>query len=157
LKVQLWTIGPTDDKWLKEAYAMYEKRLVHYMPFETSYFPNVKGITKPTPELLKQEEGKRFLTKLAPTDYLVLLDEKGKSFSSVEFSQWMQKRMNSGTQQLVFAMGGAYGFSDQVYEASKEKIALSPMTFNHQMVRLIFIEQLYRAFTILKGEKYHHQ
>jgi 23S rRNA (pseudouridine1915-N3)-methyltransferase len=156
MKINLWTIGPTDDQWLKEAYSIYEKRLVHYTPFETTYFPNVKGISKPSAEQLKQEEGKRFLAKLAPSDYLVLLDEKGKSFSSVEFSQWMQKRMNSGIQQLVFAMGGAYGFSDPVYEASKEKIALSPMTFNHQMVRLIFIEQLYRSFTILKGEKYHH-
>ncbi len=156
MKTQLWTIGPTDDKWIKEAYAVYEKRLVHYTSFETNYFPYTKGISKPNPEQLKQDEGKRFLSKLNPSDYLVLLDENGKKFSSVEFSQWIQKRMNSGTQQLIFAMGGAYGFSDSVYDAAKEKISLSPMTFNHQMVRVIFIEQLYRAFTILKGEKYHH-
>jgi 23S rRNA (pseudouridine1915-N3)-methyltransferase len=156
MKTQLWAIGPTDDQYIKEGYSVYEKRLVHYTSFQTTYLPYIKNIANPTPQQLKQEEGKRFLSKLQASDCLVLLDENGKSFSSVDFSKWLQKKMNAGPSNLVFAMGGAHGFSEEVYARANDKISLSPMTFNHQMVRLIFIEQLYRAFTILKGEKYHH-
>lgn len=135
----------------------YMKRLSFYVRFEMMELPDIKNVKSLSESQQKDKEGELILSKLTPTDQLILLDENGKNFSSVGFSQELQKKMNSGVKTLVFVIGGPYGFSDAVYSKAQGKISLSAMTFSHQMVRLFFIEQVYRAFTILKGEPYHHQ
>jgi 23S rRNA (pseudouridine1915-N3)-methyltransferase len=155
MKIKLMVTGKTDEPYLIEGIEKYLKRLVHYIPFEMVIIPDLKHQAKGNVEKIKEQEGKVLLQKLHVNDYVVLLDEKGNLRSSEQFSQWVQKKMNSGAT-LVFVIGGPYGFSEEIYERANEKMSLSPMTFSHQMVRLFFTEQLYRAFTILKGEKYHH-
>lgn len=155
MKLQLWTIGKTNDTYLKEGCAQYTRRLPHYLPFEYIEIPEPKN-TKLSSDVLKKEEEKLIFDRLQDSDQLILLDEKGNEFTSAEFSQYMQKKMNSVAGNLIFLIGGPYGFSDAVYKRANGKIALSKMTFSHQMVRLFALEQLYRACTIIKGEKYHH-
>ncbi len=156
MNVKFLVIGKTDDERLHSLVTDYEKRLKHYLPFEMEIIPDLKK-TKNLSEIQQKEaEGKLVLSKISPTDLLVLLDEKGQSFSSVGFSAWLQKKMLTGQKSLVFLIGGPYGFSEEIYRRAQSKISLSEMTFSHQMVRLIFIEQLYRACTILKNEPYHH-
>jgi len=155
MKIKLICAGKTNEPYLSEGIAAYVKRLGHYIPFELIELPEIKAAGK-TNEKLKEEESKAFLAKISNTDYLILLDENGKSLTSVGFSNFLQNKMNRSVQSLVFLAGGPFGFSKELYARSNEKIALSPMTFSHQMVRLFFVEQLYRGFTILKGEKYHH-
>lgn len=156
MNVKFLVIGKTDDERLQSLVTDYEKRLKHYLPFEMEIVPDLKK-TKNLSEIQQKEaEGKLVLSKISPTDLLVLLDEKGQSFSSVGFSAWLQKKMLTGQKSLVFLIGGPYGFSEEIYRRAQSKISLSEMTFSHQMVRLIFIEQLYRACTILKNEPYHH-
>lgn len=157
MKVKLLVIGKTDEDYLIEGIEKYLKRLNHYIDFELTVIPDVKQGGKLNPEKLKEEEGKLILSKLESNDILVLLDENGKLLSSVEFADFFQKKMNVATSKLVFVVGGPFGFSPEVYKRAKEKISLSKMTFSHQMIRLLFVEQIYRAFTIIKGEKYHHQ
>lgn len=135
----------------------YQNRLKHYIKFELEIIPDIKNTKNLSEKQQKEKEGNAILNKLNATDLLVLLDEKGKQKTSVEFSEYLQKNMNSGLKQLVFVIGGPYGFSDAVYQKSQGKISLSKMTFSHQMVRLFMMEQLYRAFTILRNEPYHHQ
>lgn len=135
----------------------YQKRLFFYIKFDLEIIPDIKNVKNLSEAQQKEKEGELILNKLAPTDQLILLDENGKSFGSVKFSEELQKKMNSGIKTLVFVIGGPYGFSDAVYAKAQGKISLSAMTFSHQMVRLFFIEQLYRAFTILRNEPYHHQ
>ena len=135
----------------------YQKRLSFYVKFDLEIIPDIKNVKNLSERQQKEKEGALILSKIGPTDYLVLLDENGKSFSSVDFAEEIQKKMNSGIKTLVFVIGGPYGFSAEVYEKAKGKIALSEMTFSHQMVRLFFTEQLYRAYTILRNEPYHHQ
>lgn len=135
----------------------YQNRLKHYIKFELEIIPDIKNTKNLSEKQQKEKEGDAILNKLNATDLLVLLDEKGKQKTSVEFSEYLQKNMNSGLKQLVFVIGGPYGFSDAVYQKSQGKISLSKMTFSHQMVRLFMVEQLYRAFTILRNEPYHHQ
>lgn len=157
MTIRLIAIGKTDDRHLLALIDEYVKRLSFYVKFELEVVPDIKN-AKNLPELQqKEKEGELILSKTQLSDYLVVLDENGKSFTSVAFSQELQKRMNSGIKTLVFVIGGPYGFSDAVYARANGKIALSAMTFSHQMVRLFFVEQLYRGFTILKGEPYHHQ
>ncbi|WP_045458515.1 23S rRNA (pseudouridine(1915)-N(3))-methyltransferase RlmH [Sporocytophaga myxococcoides] len=156
MKIKLLVVGKTEEDFMNEGIDKYISRLKHYISFEFITIPDVKGGSKLTTLKLKEEEGKLILAKVTAGDQLILLDEKGKDFSSREFSGFIQKKMNSGAQALIFVIGGAFGFSDEVYEKAKDQISLSKMTFSHQMVRLFFTEQLYRAFTILKGEKYHH-
>ena len=157
MTIKLLAIGKTDSTQLQQLIAIYEKRLGHYINFNLTLIPDLKKTKNLSKEQQKTKEGELILKQLTNTDTLVLLDEGGKQFSSVEFSAYLQKKMNSGLKQLVFVIGGPYGFSDAVYKAASGKISLSKMTFSHQMVRLFVIEQLYRGFTILKNEPYHHQ
>ena len=157
MKIKLLCIGKTDDKNLVKLKTNYQLRLRHYIKFELEIIPDIKKTKNLTENQQKELEGELILKKLKPTDQLILLDEKGHEFRSVEFSRFLQKKMNSGAKQLVFVIGGPYGFSDAVYKKATGKVSLSKMTFSHQMIRLIFVEQLYRAFTILKREPYHHE
>jgi 23S rRNA (pseudouridine1915-N3)-methyltransferase len=135
----------------------YTKRLSFYIKFDLEIIPDIKNVKNLSESQQKEKEGELILAKLAATDQLILLDENGTTFSSVGFSDYLQKKMNSGAKTIVFVIGGPYGFSDEVYQKAQGKISLSLMTFSHQMVRLFFIEQLYRGFTILRNEPYHHQ
>ncbi|WP_396637601.1 23S rRNA (pseudouridine(1915)-N(3))-methyltransferase RlmH [Maribacter sp. R77961] len=157
MTIKLLAIGKTDSTQLQQLIAIYEKRLGHYINFKLEVIPDLKKTKNLSQQQQKAKEGELILKQLTNTDTLVLLDEGGKQFNSLEFSQYLQKKMNSGLKQLVFAIGGPYGFSDSVYKAASGKISLSKMTFSHQMVRLFIVEQLYRGFTILKNEPYHHQ
>ena len=157
MKIKLLAIGKTDDKSLQTLIETYQNRLKHYIKFELEIIPDIKNAKNLSKSQQKEKEGELLLKKLTPTDILILLDEKGKEFRSIEFSKYLQKKMNSGIKQLVFVIGGPYGFSETVYKKSIGKISLSKMTFSHQMIRLFVIEQIYRAFTILKNEPYHHE
>jgi len=157
VKITLLGIGKTNASYLNTGIQEYEKRLKRYCPFTLTFLPDVKNASKLPLEQLKIAEGQQFIKQLDPTDYLVLLDEQGKSFRSVELSKHILKKQHQGIRRMVVLIGGAYGFSDEVYARANEKWSLSKMTFSHQMVRLFAVEQLYRAFTIAKGEPYHHE
>ena len=157
MKILLLTIGNTDKKYMKEGIDDYVKRLSFYVPFELKVIPDIKNRSSFTEDLQKEKEGQLILNQVSTGDYLILLDEHGSELSSIEFSKWIEKKMIAATRQLVFVIGGPYGFSNAVSQRSDIKIALSKLTFSHQMVRLIFVEQLYRAMTILKNEPYHHE
>jgi len=157
MNIKLLAIGKTDNSQLQTLIDDYAKRLSFYIKFDLEIIPDIKNAKNLSESQQKEKEGELILSKIAATDQLVLLDENGKSFSSVAFADELQKKMNSGIKTLVFVVGGPYGFSDAVYQRAHSKISLSPMTFSHQMVRLFFIEQLYRGFTILRNEPYHHQ
>ena len=157
MTIKLLTIGKTDNKQLQMLIDDYTKRLGHYIKFDLDIIPDLKKVKHLSEAQQKVKEGELILAKLNNTDILILLDENGKQYSSIDFSDYLQKHMNSGIKQLVFVIGGPYGFSDEVYAKSQGKISLSKMTFSHQMVRLFVVEQLYRAFTILKNEPYHHR
>ena len=157
MKIKLLTIGATPKNYLQEGEQLFEKRLSNYISFEKVEIPDLKSAKNLSKDQIKREEGKQILQKLTPTDYVVLLDERGKELRSVDFADWLQQVMNQGPKQLVFVVGGPYGFSDEVYARANRKLSLSQMTFSHQMIRLFFMEQLYRAFSILKNEPYHHE
>lgn len=157
MKIKLLAIGKTDDKNLQTLIERYQDRLKHYINFQLEVIPDIKNVKNLSEVQQKEKEGELILKKLTATDQLVLLDEKGKEFRSIEFSTFLQKKMNSGIKQLVIVIGGPYGFSDAVYKKAQGKISLSKMTFSHQMIRLFVVEQLYRAYTILKNEPYHHE
>ena len=156
MKILFLVIGKADESYLDTGSGKYIKRLEHYIPFEMKVIPDIKNRKTLTEEQQKKAEGDLILSQLNTGDDLILLDEKGKTFTSVLFSQWIEKQMNAGSKRIVFVVGGPYGFSKEVYDKCNFKISLSEMTFSHQMNRLIFVEQLYRAFTIIKGEPYHH-
>ena len=156
MRVTLLTVGKTDIKWVSEGLEVYSSRLPHYIPFELREISELKNVSALTKDQIKTAEGKLILKALKDSDDLILLDERGKEFRSVEFADWLQKKFQNG-RDLVFVIGGAYGFSDKVYDRADGKLSLSRLTFSHQMVRTIFAEQLYRAFTIIKGEPYHHE
>lgn len=157
MNIKLITIGKTDNKNLQSLIDEYTKRLSFYVKFELEIIPDIKNVKNLSEAQQKEKEGELILSKLSPTDQLILLDENGKEFSSVGFSEFLQKKMNAGIKTLVFVIGGPYGFSETVYKAAQGKVSLSQMTFSHQMVRLFVIEQIYRGFTILRNEPYHHQ
>jgi 23S rRNA (pseudouridine1915-N3)-methyltransferase len=157
MKIKLLAIGKTDNKNLIALIDEYQNRLKHYIKFELEIIPDIKNIKKLSEVQQKEKEGELILSKLQNTDQLVLLDDKGNAYSSIQFSQYLQKKMNSGIKQLVIVIGGPYGFSEAVYKKSSGKVSLSKMTFSHQMIRLFVVEQLYRGFTILKNEPYHHE
>lgn len=157
MNIKLIAIGKTDNKNLQSLMDEYQKRLSFYIKFDLEIIPDIKNVKNLSESQQKEKEGELILAKITPTDQLILLDENGKTFSSLAFSEELQKKMNSGVKTLVFVIGGPYGFSDVVYAKAQGKISLSQMTFSHQMARLFFIEQLYRGFTILKNEPYHHQ
>ncbi|MEN3324492.1 23S rRNA (pseudouridine(1915)-N(3))-methyltransferase RlmH [Mariniflexile soesokkakense] len=157
MTIKLIAIGKTDHKDLQSLIDDYIKRLGFYIKFSIEIIPDVKNVKNLSEEQQKQKEGELILNKLSATDVLILLDENGKQQDSVAFSEYLQKHMNSGIKQLVFVIGGPYGFSQDIYNKANGKLSLSKMTFSHQMIRLFFIEQLYRGFTILKNEPYHHR
>lgn len=157
MTIKLLAIGKTDSTQLQLLTLEYENRLKHYVKFELELLPDIKNTKNLSESQQKEKEGEAIIKKLNPTDVLILLDENGKQYSSVEFSSFLQKKMNSGIKQLVLVIGGPYGFSDEIYKIAKGKISLSKMTFSHQMIRIFVVEQLYRAFTILRNEPYHHQ
>jgi 23S rRNA (pseudouridine1915-N3)-methyltransferase len=157
MTIKLLTIGKTDNKHLQMLIDDYNKRLSHYIKFEFDIIPDLKKVKNLTETQQKQKEGELILSKISSSDALILLDENGKQYDSVAFSNYLQKHMNSGIKQLVLVIGGPYGFSEEVYAKAQGKISLSKMTFSHQMIRLFVVEQLYRGFTILKNEPYHHR
>ena len=157
MKIKLLAIGKTDNKALQSLMDEYQQRLKHYIKFEFEIIPDIKNTKNLSEYQQKEKEGELILSKIQPTDELMLLDENGLEFTSIAFSNYLQKKMNAGTKQLVLLIGGPYGFSDAVYAKSLGKVSVSKMTFSHQMIRVFIIEQLYRAFTILRNEPYHHQ
>ncbi|MGM0944121.1 MAG: 23S rRNA (pseudouridine(1915)-N(3))-methyltransferase RlmH [Bacteroidota bacterium] len=157
MNIKLIAIGKTDHSAILSMMEEYSKRLNFYIKFEMELIPDLKNTKSLSESTQKEKEGELILKKINPTDDLILLDEGGKSFSSVEFSNFLQKKMNMGLKQLIFVIGGPYGFSEAIYGRANGKLSLSKMTFSHQMIRPFFIEQLYRAMTILRGEPYHHQ
>lgn len=156
MKITLILNGKTDDDYLIKGFSRYEQRLKRYISFETIVIPALKNTKALSIEQQKQKEGELIFKNIQSSDRLILLDENGKEYSSVNFSDFIQQQMNSGIKNIVFVVGGPYGFSDEIYKRANGKISLSKMTFSHQMVRLFFVEQLYRAMTILKNEPYHH-
>jgi 23S rRNA (pseudouridine1915-N3)-methyltransferase len=157
MNIKLIAIGKTDNKNLQTLIEEYTKRLSFYVKFDLEIISDIKNVKNLSEAQQKEKEGELILSKITPTDNLILLDENGKTFSSIKFSEFLQKKMNAGIKTLVFVIGGPYGFSETVYQKANGKVSLSEMTFSHQMVRLFVIEQLYRGCTILKNEPYHHQ
>ena len=157
MKIKIIQIGKTQKSFLIEGEAEYFKRLTKYISVESITIPDIKNAKKLSKDQIKEAEGKLILSKLEPHGLVILLDERGKEKSSMDFSNWIQDQMNRGFKHITFVIGGAYGFSDEVYQKSDQKISLSKMTFSHQMVRTFFLEQLYRSFTILNNEPYHHE
>lgn len=156
MKIACWAIGKTAEAYLEDGMAIYLKRLPHYTTFEWMVIPDIKKGGKMPPEKLKEAEGEQVLKRLKPDDVLILLDERGKSFTSRSFAEYLEQKQNQGIRRIIFHIGGAYGFSKEVYERAHGKIRLSDMTFSHQMIRLFFLEQVYRAMTILRNEPYHN-
>ena len=157
MNIKLLAIGKTDSAALQELISVYEKRLMHYINFEIELIPDIKNVKNLSEGQQKEKEAEAVLKKLNPTDVLILLDENGKQYDSVAFSNFLQKKMNASIKQLVFLIGGPYGFDQSIYAKAQGKVSLSKMTFSHQMIRLFMVEQIYRGFTILKNEPYHHQ
>lgn len=149
-------VGATDMNYLREGIETYQKRLIHYLPFDIRVIPDIKNSRHLSEDQQKEREGKALLDQVAAGDELVLLDVEGAELTSPGLANWIEKRMLSGTRQVTFVVGGAYGFSEAVYKRADARISLSKLTFPHQLVRLLFVEQLYRAMTIIKGEPYHH-
>lgn len=156
MKIVFLTIGKTTQAFIREAVALYEKRLDRYVKYERVELPDIKNGAFPV-ETIKKREGELILKYVKDSDRLILLDEKGKSFTSGQFASYLNQLIVTGTKTAIFAIGGAYGFSDEVYARANDKISLSSMTFSHQLVRVIWSEQIYRAFTIINGEPYHHE
>lgn len=157
MKLTLLTVGKTDFKWIRDGMDIYVSRLRHYVPFSVVEIPELKNVSSLTRDQIKAKEGELILKQLKTSDEVILLDEHGRERTSVEWARTMQEKLARSGRDIVFVIGGAYGFSDSVTARADEKISLSRMTFSHQMVRVIFAEQLYRAFTIMKGEPYHHE
>ncbi len=157
MHISLITIGKTDIAWVKQGLEMYVSRLKHYVPFDLIEIAELKNVSSLSKEQIKQKEGELLLKNIRPSDMLVLLDERGKKYRSIEFAKMIEDRMSRSSRDIVFVIGGAYGFSPEVYSRADDKLSISDMTFSHQIVRTIFAEQLYRAFTIIKGEPYHHE
>ena len=157
MKVKLLLVGKTVGDYLREGIALYRERIVHYVPFEIVEIPELKGVASLSQEQIKAREGDLILRCLRPTDEVVLLDERGRKYRSVDWARHLEQRLSHSQGDMVFVIGGSYGFSQKVYDRASSMLSLSDMTFSHQLVRLIFVEQLYRAFTIMKGEPYHHE
>ncbi|RCH53691.1 23S rRNA (pseudouridine(1915)-N(3))-methyltransferase RlmH [Mucilaginibacter hurinus] len=156
MKITLLTVGKTEDAYLKDGIEKYVKRLKHYTKLELIDMPELKNTKALTQEQQKSKEAELIMKKVQPLDFLVLLDEKGAELTSTQFAAYIDKRQIGSTSHIIFVVGGPYGFDASVYQRANDKLSLSRMTFSHQMVRLFFVEQLYRAYTILKGEPYHH-
>ncbi len=157
MNIKLIVVAKTDSKYLQEGIDVYINRLKHYINFEMVTIPALKDLKNSSPDEIKEREAALLLKQLEKSDYIVLLDEHGKEYTSMEYSQYLQKQMNAGTRNLTFVIGGAFGFSPKLHNKAHDKLSLSQMTFSHQMIRLFFVEQLYRAFTILHNEPYHNE
>lgn len=157
MKITLLTVGKTDRDWVRQGLDIYVSRLKHYIPFSIIEIPELKNVSALSKEQIKSKEGELILKNIRTTDDVILLDERGKEFSSMELARIIQDKINYGGRDIIYVIGGAYGFSEEVYARANSKLSLSRMTFSHQMVRAIFAEQIYRAFTIMKGEPYHHE
>lgn len=157
MKITLVLVGKTDMGWVREGLQMYAARLKHYIPFNMIEIPELKNVSALSREQIKAREGELILKNIKPGEDVVLLDERGSMYNSLEFAKLIQDKISYLCKDICFVIGGAYGFSEEVYARSNSKISLSKMTFSHQMVRTVFAEQLYRAFTIIKGEPYHHE
>lgn len=157
MNIKLIAVGKTDNPALQQLISTYEKRLSYYINFELQLLPDIKNSKSLSEEQQKIKEGELILSYVEPSHHLILLDERGKEYTSIAFADELQKKMNTGIKQLTFVIGGPYGFSQAVYQRANSKLSLSKLTFSHQMIRLFFLEQLYRAFTILRNEPYHHQ
>ncbi|MDR2084529.1 MAG: 23S rRNA (pseudouridine(1915)-N(3))-methyltransferase RlmH [Bacteroidales bacterium] len=157
MKITFLLCGKTSEKWISEGINLYSKRIKNYISFEEKILPDLKNSSKLSVIEIKSKEGEQILNELDVSDFLILLDENGNTFSSISFANELQKLMNTGRKRFVFLVGGPYGFSPEVFKRANMKISLSEMTFSHQIIRVIFLEQLYRAFTILNNEPYHHQ
>ena len=157
MKITLLTVGKTDKDWVKQGIDIYVSRLKHYIPFTINEIPELKNVSALSKDQIKAREGELILKNVKPTDDVILMDEHGKEYTSVDFASILQRKISLEGKDMVFVIGGAYGFSEEVYKRANSKISLSKMTFSHQMVRAIFTEQLYRAFTIMRGEPYHHE
>lgn len=157
MKITLLTVGKTDRDWVRQGLDVYTSRLKHYIPFVITEIPELKNVSALSKDQIKAKEAELILKNLKPTDDVILLDERGKEYSSMEFAKVLQDKISYTGKDIVFVIGGAYGFSDDVYRRANSKMSLSRMTFSHQMVRTIFAEQIYRAFTIMRGEPYHHE
>ena len=157
MKITLLTVGKTDKDWVRQGLDIYVSRLKHYIPFGIVEIPELKNVSALSKEQIKNKEGELILKNIRPTDDVILLDEKGKQYTSVELAKIIQDKISYAGKDIIFIIGGAYGFSDAVYQRANSKLSLSKMTFSHQMVRAIFAEQIYRAFTIMRGEPYHHE
>jgi 23S rRNA (pseudouridine1915-N3)-methyltransferase len=157
MKIQLTVVGKTNQDFVQKGLDEFCSRLKHYIPFELDIIPDIKNTKNLSQEEQKEKEGELILKSIQSGDYVVLLDERGKEFSSVQFAGYIEKKTHTITKKLVFVIGGPYGFSQKIYEAASERVSLSKMTFSHQMIRLVFAEQLYRAMTILNNEPYHHE
>ena len=156
MKITIIAIGKTGAKYLQDGIEIYTKRISYYVPFEFKVLPDIKTTKSLTIDKQKELEGKQYLSFIQPGDVVVLLDEKGKEMTSREFSVYLDKKMVTVAKNLIFVIGGPYGFSQEMYNRANEKLSLSKLTFSHEMIRLFFVEQIYRAMTILKGEPYHH-
>lgn len=157
MKISLLTVGKTDIGWVREGLEKYSSRLSHYVPFSICEIPELRNVSALSKAQIKEKEGELILKNIKPSDRVILLDERGKEYRSMEFADEIRRMTLGGGKDIVFVTGGAYGFSEAVYARCDGKVSLSRMTFSHQMVRTIFAEQLYRAFTIIKGEPYHHE
>lgn len=157
MKMTLLTVGKTDKDWIRQGLDIYVSRLKHYIPFSITEIPELKNVSALTKAQIKEREGELILKNIRPTDELILMDERGRQYTSMELGKALQDKITYSGKDIVFVIGGAYGFSDEVYKRADSKISLSKMTFSHQMVRVIFAEQIYRAFTIIRGEPYHHE
>ena len=157
MNIKLIAVGKTDNPALQQLISTHEKRLSYYINFELQLLPDIKNSKSLSEEQQKIKEGELILSYVEPSHHLILLDERGKEYTSIAFADELQKKMNTGIKQLTFVIGGPYGFSQAVYQRANNKLSLSKLTFSHQMIRLFFVEQLYRAFTILRNEPYHHQ
>ena len=157
MKIKLLQIGKTSENYIQKGIEEYSNRIKNYIPFEIETIPYLKNSNSFSPDLLKQKEGELILHKVKKEDILILLDENGKTYHSKGFSNYLQQQMNTGNKQLIFLIGGAFGFSEDVYKRANGKIALSAMTFSHQLIRIVFMEQLYRGFSIIHHHPYHHE
>lgn len=157
MEIELLTVGKTSIRFVEEGIEEYTRRLKHYIPFSIKALPDIRNASKLSETKQKEAEGEKILASLTNSDYVVLLDEHGKEYTSVEFSSFIEKQMIGGRRKVVFVVGGPYGFSQEVYNRADSLLSLSKMTFNHEMVRLFFVEQIYRGMTILRGEPYHHE
>lgn len=157
MKITLLTVGKTDKDWVKLGLDIYLSRLKHYIPFSIVEIPELKNVSALTKDQIKSKEGELILKNIRPADDVILLDEHGKEYSSMELAAIIRDKISYSGKDIVYVIGGAYGFSEAVYKRADSKLSLSRMTFSHQMVRAIFAEQIYRAFTIIRGEPYHHE